>query len=138
LVRRGLAVNFVFLMASSSPSLKALSKVYSKRLLHTCLEVGLEIFHFETNRVPAARRELGFAVVQRIKQQTGLKLVGYVRTAETVDKTLDSHFFRGKSNGCHYVPPERRDGLGSLAVLPIDPSRFRRQHASATIRKRTT
>jgi hypothetical protein len=34
---RWLAVSFIFLMASSSRSMKALSKVYSKRLLRTCL-----------------------------------------------------------------------------------------------------
>jgi hypothetical protein len=86
-----------------------------------------KIVDLEANRMPAVRRKLGFAIVQGIKQQTGLELISSVRIGKTVDKTLDAHFFQGKSNYRHDRPPRRQMGLGSLAVLAADSSCFRRR-----------
>jgi hypothetical protein len=83
--------------------------------------------------VPAARRKLGFAIVQGIKQQAGLELVSSFGIGKTVDETLNSHFFRGKSNRRHDGPPRRQMGLGSLAAPAADSSSFRRQELSEVV-----
>ena len=88
------------------------------------------IVDLEANRVPAKRRKLGFAIAQWIEQQAGLELVSNFGIGKAVDETLDSHFFRGKSNRRHDGPPRRQIGLGSLAVPAADSSSFRRQESS--------
>jgi hypothetical protein len=92
-----------------------------------------KIVDLEANRMPAVRRKLGFAVVQGVEQQAGLELVRRIRIGKTVDKTLDSHFFRGKSNRRHDGPPRRQMGLGSLAAPAADSSSFRRQELSEVV-----
>ena len=92
-----------------------------------------KIVGLEANRMPAVRRKLGFAVVQGVEQQAGLELVSNVGIGKTVDKTLDSHFFRGKSNRSHDGPPRRQMGPGSLAVPAADSSSFRRQELSEVV-----
>ena len=51
-----------------------------------------------------------------------LELVSDFGIGKTVDKTLDSHFFRRKSNRRHDGPPTRQPGLESLAALAADSS----------------
>ena len=86
------------------------------------LNTAIEVFDLETNRVPTKWRKLRFAIVQGIEQQAGLKLVSNVWIRETVDETLDSHFFQRKSNRRHDWPPRRRQGSRSLAALSSDSS----------------
>jgi hypothetical protein len=71
------------------------------------LAADLDILNLKTNRVPTTRRKLYFAVVQGIKQQTGLELVGSFGIGKTIDVTMDAHFFRGKSDRRHDGPPTR-------------------------------
>jgi hypothetical protein len=95
----------------------------------------LEVVDLKTNRVATEGRKLGFAIVQDIEQQAGLELVGSFGAGKTIDKTLDLHFFRGKSNRRHDGPPRRRQGLESLAALAADSSRFPRQAWSEVVSK---
>jgi hypothetical protein len=88
------------------------------------LTTRLEVIDLETNRVSTKRRKLGLAIVQNVEQQAGLELISSVGIGKTVDKTLDSHFFRGKSNRRHDEPPRRQMGLGSLAVPAADSTGF--------------
>ena len=80
------------------------------------LGTTFEVVDLKTYGVPGTRRELGFAIVHGIKQKACLELIGNVRIVKAVDETLDSHFFRGKSNRCHEGPPKRLNGSESLAV----------------------
>jgi hypothetical protein len=90
----------------------------------------LELIGLKTNGVPTTRRELGFAIVQSIKQQTGLELISNFRAGKAVDETMDLYFFQGKSNRRHDAPPRRHLGFRSLAVLAADSSGFRLQASS--------
>jgi hypothetical protein len=84
-----------------------------------------ELIGLKTNGVPTTRRELGFAIVQSVKQQTGLELISNFRAGKAVDETMDLYFFQGKSNPRHDAPPRRQLGFRSLAVLAADSSGFR-------------
>lgn len=93
----------------------------------------LELVELKTNGASTAGRKLSFAIIQNVKQQARLELIGNVRAGKAVDKSVDSHFFKGKSIRRHDEPPRRQMGLESLAVPTADSSRFQLQASSELV-----
>lgn len=92
-----------------------------------CLSARPKVVRVEVNQAPLEGRKSDFAFAQVIKQQTGLKLIGDVRTDKAVDRTLDSNFFHRKSNSRHGRAPKRRHRTEILAVGCVESRDLQRQ-----------